>query len=468
MKLSVALGLLLMFSCTSYVHDANDAGKDYDYQDIEDATDIEVIDATDYKDVPDHDYEDTEDATDPYVKSVYCDDRAEEAVYYPWFYNSKYFDVNEDDGYKHVYDRRFMFNFETGEWTELARRGESGYYGEGCLNKETKHVFKPVRSIQYINNPGEDGIYGDWLIYMTDIETGEGTELDLPVQILSEDCLRTDLYNPNIKSNANIWKVSEDEKEFLLNCATDYGNVYNGSDTYGYDLYKLNIETGEITYLLKASDYTDEYTAGFMGFGGYDFQDFDSDYVAVTIYAQQGTRPNRVMVWNWRTGELVFETDDHVSGGSAVVTEDGYLIYNEYETHESDAVRTVHLKMINLETGEEEVVPEVSDNTLSARQALPGRPELITFEAGEGYLNWAPDIPKGKRWYYIWDRNTGIVRRLTPYTVSYGRSELVYGQEPAHTILMKMVAGNRSACYFYKDLIESGIMDTDGNLLPPP
>jgi hypothetical protein len=104
----------------------------------------------------------------------------------------------------------------------------------------------------------------------------------------------------------------------------------------------------------------------------------------------------------------------------------------------------------------------VMDNTLAPMPAIAGHPEYLFFMAGDGPISSAePRLPTGEKHYYLWNRETDVVRRVTRIPNRYGSGVLALGQDPPQTAVYLSAGGT-------KNLIDAGIMDPLGNLLPAP
>ncbi|MBU1496033.1 hypothetical protein KKF34_04070, partial [Myxococcota bacterium] len=247
--------------------------------------------------------------------------------------------------------------------------------------------------------------------------------------MLSEDCLNYDLYSGTGKASLHVWKMSDDETQALLACTTEYG----------MDIYRYNFTTSDITYLFRGSL---ESSPVLPDYNGYYFSDLGDNLVSQGLmYSDTGL--NEIRAWNWKTGELLWTNDsNNIAGINVKVAEDGWVYYTYIEHLETG--NYLNLAAYNVVTGEEGAPPPlVMENIYAAIPAVKGRPELIFFSGGEGPITSSePRIPTGRKYYYLWDRNTDVVRRLTLLPISYGSGGLVGGQVPPLTAFYSRQGGS--------------------------
>ncbi|PKN21326.1 MAG: hypothetical protein CVU65_17075 [Deltaproteobacteria bacterium HGW-Deltaproteobacteria-22] len=406
--------------------------------DLEDA-DVADIDA---QDVPDA----TEVPNDPDEHLIMCN-RKLVAVQHPWMYSSL-FQLEEIDGYRVAYDAQFRSNLETGIEEQLPDLDKTGYGGFGYINSSTEKRYIPVRSIRSLTDPRVDGEYGPWIFSVTDVVTGVTTEWDPGLELLSEDCLNYDLYSGTGRSVMGVWKMADDEGEAVLLCSGDT-----------LDLYKINLNTGTKTVLLRGSL---EAPNMIQTSNNPLFQDAGGDFVSILL-AWQNTNHKEIRVWNWRTGELLWSfASDELAGLGLVVSEDGWQYYTMREQRNGDWY--MRIDGYNVLTGETGSPPIVMENQFRPIPGLPGHPEYVFFNAGDGPMLSSTPTPSGVSHYYLWNRDSDVMRRVTIRPPYPALGCLVNGQ--AHTTIV--YADRFNGCYYRKNLIDAGIMDPLGNLLPEP
>lgn len=406
---------------------------------------IDVTDDIDAQDVPDA----TGIPTDPDEHLIVCD-RKLAALHYPWMYYNL-LKIIQVDGYYYPFDQQYRFNLETGIEEQLPDRDKSGYGVFSYINPNTQKRYTPGRSIRWRTSPSVDGEYGPWKLTVTDVQTGISQEWDPGVELLSEDCLNYDLYDPNGKAVMSVWKMSDDEREAVFSC--------EGSNM---DVYKVDLLTGERTYFLRGME---EPVVFAKGTTGYSFQDPGGDFI-VMAFRWMNFDPMELRVWNWRTGERVFTFSHPELTGGSPAAEDGWLYYTLREQRGNDWY--LKIEGYNFLTGQTGSPPMVMDNTLAPMPAIAGHPEYVFYMAGDGPISSAePRLPTGETHYYLWNRETDVVRRVTRIPNRYGSGVLALGQDPPQTAVYLSVGGTYP-CYYAKNLIDAGIMDPLGNLLPEP
>jgi len=409
---------------------------------------IDIIDIPDLMDVQDVS-QDTEIPTDPDEHLIVCD-RKLAALHYPWMYYNLLKKI-QVDGYYYPFDQQYRFNLETGIEEQLPDRDKLGYGVFSYINPNTQKRYTPGRSVRYRTSPSVDGEYGTFVLTVTDVQTGISQEWDPGVELLSEDCLNYDLYDPNGHAVMSVWKMSDDEREAVFSC--------EGSNM---DVYKVDLLTGERTYFLRGME---EPVVFAKGTTGYSFQDPGGDFI-VMAFRWMNFDPMELRVWNWRTGERVFTFSHPELTGGSPAAEDGWLYYTLREQRGNDWF--LKIEGYNFLTGQTGSPPMVMDNTLVPMPAIAGRPEYVFFMAGDGPISSAePRLPTGEKHYYLWNRETDAVRRVTRIPNRYGSGVLALGQDPPQTAVY-LSAGGTYPCYYAKNLIDAGIMDPLGNLLPGP
>ncbi len=414
--------------------------------DVPDVIDvIDVTDRIDAQDVPDA----TGIPTDPDEHLIVCD-RKLASLHYPWFFYDQS-QTHQLDGYTYASATNFRYQIDNRNEEQLAAGGLGGFGGFSYINPATQKKYVAVRSIRWRTSPNVDGEYGPWKLTVTDVPTGVSQEWDPGVELLSEDCLNYDLYDPAGKAAMSVWKISDDESEAVFSCT--------GSTM---DIYKLDLETGEITYLLRGLEELSPFS---LTSGGYDYQDTGGVFLSFMLGGYNWTP--EIRVWNWRTGERVWtHAETNLAGIWPLPAEDGWVYYTLREQRGNDWY--LKIEGYNFLTGLTGSPPNVMDNNYAADQAILGHPEYVFFMAGDGPISSAePRLPTGERHYYLWNRETDVVRRVTRIPISYGSGVLALGQDPPQTAVYQR-AGGTYPCYYSKNLIDAGIMDPLGNLLPEP
>ncbi|MBU1412847.1 hypothetical protein KKC22_15155 [Myxococcota bacterium] len=451
---SSLLWLLLaggLFACDSphrsVVDVLGDRDVSTDEADCPDSADVvDVMDVWDSSDIPDA----TGFPTDPDEHLIVCN-RKLVAVSFPWVYYSLRKRV-EEDGHTIPFEAPFRFHLETRMEEILPELDKISSGQTAYINANTRKMYTPVRSLRYLDDPLVDGEYGPWILSVTDVVTGVSTEWAPGFELLSEDCQNYDLFSGVGRAVMGVWKISDDESEAVFACW--YGPM---------DIYKMDLRTGEKTHLLRGS----EEPAQFGGTTGWHFQDPGGDFISFTLGYWSTTLADELRVWNWRTGELVWSfSDPALAGILSTPAEDGWVYYTMREPRNGDWY--LRIDGYNILTGETGSPPVVMENQLAATPAIQGRPEYIFFMAGDGPITSAePRLPTGEKHYYLWNRETDIVRRVTRIPISYGNGILALGQNPPQTAIYQ-ISGGTFPCYYSKNLIDAGIMDPLGNLLPEP
>ncbi|MDA3862250.1 MAG: hypothetical protein PF689_00105 [Deltaproteobacteria bacterium] len=414
---------------------------DYDYTDL-DIRDADIYDSPDSSDA-------TQITEDPHIEFISCD-RGQTAFYYPWAYSAHYVLETREDGYKHAYDLSYRFNFITGQEEERINTDKLGYGYYSYLNQSSQKIYNPGRTIKYVNNPADDGVYGDWTLRVTEVDTWNSFEIYQGHQLLSEDCLARQQNQNTGGSILSVWKMADDETTALFACSADFGS----------DLYHYDFSSGEINYLLRASEEDYKYNHADHG---YSMLDYGGDYIS---YRFNGINwpTNEIRVWNWKTQELVWVmVDPDLANITPKPSSEGWIYYTK--VFENNGSYYLKAEGYNFLTGEIREVPQVMENTLAVLPASTQRPELFIFTAGDGPIDSSePRLPIGNKYYYIWNHESGVVRRLTLLPISYGVGIILPGQNHPQYAVYQMMGG-LYPCHYYKDLQAATIIDPQGNLI---
>ncbi len=443
-----------LFACDSPQRVLHDVLGDADVsgdRDVELDFTLEVLDLQD-ADVADIDAQDVPDATeipnDPDEHLIMCN-RKLVAVQHPWVYSFQR-ERKEQDGYTISYEVPFRVHLETGieeRLENLEKMSTTG--GFTLINSNTQRMYTPLRSLRYLTDPRVDGEYSPWIFSVTDVVTGVTTEWDPGFELLSEDCLNYDLYSGTGRSVMGVWKMADDEGEAVLLCSGDT-----------LDLYKINLNTGTKTVLLRGSL---EAPNMIQTSNNPLFQDAGGDFVSILL-AWQNTNHKEIRVWNWRTGELLWSfASDELAGLGLVVSEDGWQYYTMREQRNGDWY--MRIDGYNVLSGETGSPPVVMENQFRPIPGLPGHPEYVFFNAGDGPMLSSTPTPSGVSHYYLWNRDTDVMRRVTLRPPYPALGCLVNGQAFSTTVVY---ADRFNGCYYRKNLIDAGLMDPLGNLLPAP
>jgi len=113
-------------------------------------------------------------------------------------------------------------------------------------------------------------------------------------------------------------------------------------------------------------------------------------------------------------------------------------------------------------------ISEVRENTFIPLPVLRGRPELLMFSGGDGWISGTePRVPIEGSYRYIKDWTTGVERRVTLKEGVPASGGLVRASDGSYIFVYLDFSGS-VGCYYYKNLTESGIMDESGRLLLSP
>ena len=273
--------------------------------------------------------------------------------------------------------------------------------------------YTPVRSIRIHDYLSEDRWweFGPWRFEVTELATG-ATELWTPeVPFLSEDCLAHD--ESESGTVFEVLRMSEDGRRMVLRCMGDQS-----------DLYRLDLETGEVDYLSRGSLEPENYDTALPR--GYSFQDDGSDFVSGVFGFFEGTDALwEVRVWNWRTGELVWNLIHTDFSSLSNPTADGWIFYG-IDLNGGELPYDWQLFGENFLTGETLRPPQVMRQVVGAHAGLYERPELVMLLARDFRT------PGGLSRYFLflWDRSTGVTRQVTTVDLHGRQGTLVNGQDP--------------------------------------
>ncbi|MBU1412878.1 hypothetical protein KKC22_15310, partial [Myxococcota bacterium] len=417
--------------------------------DIVDVPDVvDIVDVPDVVDIVDAGTWDIIDETsDPYEHFIEFNKPCF-AAHWPWVYysKSKYVYVGPDQD---IFRIRYRYNLETHLEENLGESTLACWGRDIYVHPVDGRSYTPVRSIRIHEYLSEARWweFGPWMFEVTEMATG-ATQLWTPeVPFMSEDCLAHD--ESQSGTVFEVLRMSEDGRQMVLRCWGDRS-----------DLYRVDLQTGEVDYFSRGSLEPDGYDTALPR--GYFFQDDGSDFVnGVFIFHDGNGFVRDFRIWNWRTGELVWNLIHSDLTSLSNPTSDGWFFYG---LDLSGGVHPYDWQLFgeNFLTGETLRPPQVMMQVVAAHAGLWGRPDLVMLLARDfgdpgGYARY---------FLFLWDRSTGVTRQVTTVDWHGWQGTLVNGQDPASTVIYRDSASGDFPNVYCKDLVEAGIMDDQGNLLP--
>jgi len=413
--------------------------------DVPDVVDADVPDVVDVVDAGTWDIID--EPMDPYEHFIEFNKPCF-AAHWPWVYysKSKHVQVGPDQD---IFRIRYRYNLETHVEENLGESPLACWGRDIYVHPQDGRSYTPVRSIRIHDNLSEDRWweFGPWMFEVTELATG-ATELWTPeVPFLSEDCLAHS--EAEGSTVFEVLRMSEDGRRMVLRCTGDKS-----------DLYRLDLETGEVDYLSRGSLEPENYDTALPR--GYFFQDDGSDFVYAAFSFYEGYDALcEVRVWNWRTGELAWSLIHSDLTSISNPTSDGWIFYGLDLT---GGVLPYNWQLFgeNFLTGETLRPPQVMQQVVGAYAGLHGRSDLVMllardFRTPGGYSRY---------FLFLWDRSTGVTRQVTTVDFHGWQGTLVNGQDPPRTAIYRDASSGDFPRAYCKDLAEAGILDDQGNLLP--
>ncbi len=249
-------------------------------------------------------------------------------------------------------------------------------------------------------------------------------------------------------------------------------NVFLGDTTMSYrpesfDYYFVNLNTGEISEFARGEDreyvpksfFIEKNNPQYYNLSGRDWLDgqWQSD---LTSYFHEA----------WRLGDdgtkdTVFsqEWPQYTTSLARQVTVDGWFFRHELV----DGM--LELRGQNLEGAGELTSPPTPDHHKGFPNPAGSRfPHLINYIGGQGTVSIAGTIRPTLQHNYLWDRETGAIRRASLYELDYGVSAFIPGTDEARYLLSLVKQGDED-CIVIRDLWGAGVIDPLTNrLLPEP
>ncbi|MBU1241031.1 hypothetical protein KKF84_10700 [Myxococcota bacterium] len=431
--------------------------------------------------LPDIDRPDTEDARDggdadgdveewpwiteydPFEQTVTCEGWAlgfgrNITIYYPYLFHHVY-EKEEVGNILYMKMKLFRYNFETGENEELQTipfitGGEVG--GLELGEHPTNYFVGCKRTLEY-PDPQDTSVYNVLeqeckTFIAQDVATGEITQNPVDVDLRSEDCITFGT------STVNVRQYDASSNRALLAC-----NVFDGT---GSDYYIFDFNTGEIEYLFRQSEDVVPYVVSSAHFS-VNYYNSTYPYFMMNFGSNSIGFNDRIMVWNWVTGVLLWSLDvpehRHVSMS---ITPTG-LAYYQVMAQDANEEWYIQLRQINVETGKDEVAQTGSRNVLYPLVSLRDYPQYLTYQGTNvktlSYSGAEPG-PYGPSFIYLHDMERGIRRKISPNSVTAGASFLLVGTEFPRYVFYTRNTG----CSFLKDLVAAGILDATGQLIYDP
>jgi len=251
----------------------------------------------------------------------------------------------------------------------------------------------------------------------------------------------------------------------LIECNVFLGDTSMSERPETYDYYFVNLNSGEIREISRGEDRDYVPKTFFIEKNNPQYYNVcGNDWLAGQWVTDTSTFFNAV----WRTNSdgtwetvLDFSLPQGTTSGTRQVTADGWFFWHEL----IDGM--LELRGRNLEGPGDLTSPPTADHHKGFPNPAGSRfPHLIAYVGSPWTVSIGGTIRPALQHNYLWDKETGVIRRASLYELDYAVSAFIPGTDEARYLLSRIKPGE-SDCIVIRDLWGAGVIDPLTNRLLP-
>ncbi len=476
MMLPVWFGMVMASACGNPQRPPKDAGTDgpdhvdrIDVVDVPDAPDVmDVVDVVDALDVDgDVDGDVIEDPWFDVVECLYFQGYnlpgylVMTSAWYPYVYLAH---ADPFDGYRKTNIHAYHVENKTMEF--LARLDHyPGKFSQMVVVPETLKAYWFQQEWVDVGL-GTGGYVRHNIPHLVslDLQTHVVEEVETPL-LISEHC-----YNQN--GAAFLAGLNPVTSWALIECMVFLGDTSMSERPMSFDYYFVNVNTGEIREIVRGEERAFHPKTFFIEKSNPQYYNLSGFH---WLNEQWSVDSSSYFHEVWRLGEdgtkeTVFfqEWSPYMTGLARQVTVDGWFFWHEAIWHESDE-GILELLGVNLEGDGEQLSPPTPGIHKGFPNPAGSRfPHLISYIGSQWAVPIGGTVRPGLQHNYLWDRETGVIRRSSLYEMPYAVSAFIPGTDEAR-YLLSLIKPGATDCIVIRDLWGAGVIDPLTNrLLPEP